>query len=93
MLEFLNNLLGPFYPLMSCILMALIFLLILKLLKVKMKTIITILVNILVGGIVLCLINYIPGINITVDIWRSLAVGVFGVPAVIVIVVLYFLGY
>ena len=93
MLDFFNNILSPFYPLISFIVVGLILLLILKIFKVKLKTIITILINILVGGIVLFCINYIPGINIPIDIWRSLAVGVFGVPAVIVIVILYFLGY
>ena len=67
-----------------------ILILLLKLFHFKVKTIVTILINIIVGGLVLFLINYIPGVNISVDIWKSLAVGVFGLPAVVIILVLHF---
>ena len=81
----------PFLPYISYIVVALIILLLLKILKFKLKTLIKIAINILIGGIVLYFINYIPGINITIDIWRSLAVGVFGVPAVVIILIIYFI--
>ena len=72
----------------SFALVFLIMILIFKLFKFKTKTIITLLINILVGGVVLYFINYIPGISIAIDIWKALAVGAFGLPAVIVILVL-----
>lgn len=59
--------------------------------KAGIKTIIKLLINALVGGVVLFLINYIPGINITIDIFKSLIVGIFGVPGVIFILIYYFI--
>ena len=82
--------LGPFYPIISYALVGIILILLLKLFHFKVKTIVTILINIIVGGLVLFLINYIPGVNISIDIWKSLAVGVFGLPAVVIILVLHF---
>ena len=87
--QFLDSL-QPFYPIISYLLVGLILILLLKLFHFKVKTIVTILINIIVGGLVLFLINYIPGVNIAIDIWKSLAVGVFGLPAVIIILVLHF---
>jgi inhibitor of the pro-sigma K processing machinery len=91
--QFLNelmNFLVPFYPLISYALVAIILILLLKLFHFKIKTIITILINIIAGGLVLFLINYIPGIDIQIDIIKSLIVGVFGLPGVIVILILHF---
>lgn len=91
--QFLNelmNFLVPFYPLISYALVAIILILLLKLFHFKVKTIITILINIIAGGLVLFLINYIPGIDIQIDIIKSLIVGVFGLPGVIVILILHF---
>ena len=92
--QFLNELLNflvPFYPLISYALVAIILILLLKLFHFKVKTIITVLINIIAGGLVLFLINYIiPGINIQIDILKSLIVGVFGLPGVIVILILHF---
>ena len=69
---------------------AIVVFLLLKLLKVKWKTIIGLLLNILIGGIALYFINYIPGINLKIDILSSLVVGVLGIPGVIILLVLYF---
>ena len=91
--QFLNelmNFLVPFYPLISYALVAIILILLLKLFHFKVKTIITVLINIIAGGLVLFLINYIPGIDIQIDIIKSLIVGVFGLPGVIVILILHF---
>lgn len=91
--QFLNelmNFLVPFYPLISYAIVAIILILLLKLFHFKVKTIITILINIIAGGLVLFLINYIPGIDIQIDIIKSLIVGVFGLPGVIVILILHF---
>jgi inhibitor of the pro-sigma K processing machinery len=91
--QFLNDLMNflvPFYPLISYAIVAIILILLLKLFHFKVKTIITILINIIAGGLVLFLINYIPGIDIQIDIIKSLIVGVFGLPGVIVILILHF---
>jgi len=60
-------------------------------LKLKIKLIFKFIINILLGGAILFLINYIPGVNITLDIFKSIVVGVFGIPGAIVVIVYYFL--
>ena len=78
-------------PYLSYIFVALLVIVLLKLLfKFRLKTIITLLINIIIGGLVLFFINYIPGININIDIFKSIIVGVFGVPGVIFILICYF---
>ena len=77
-------------PYLAYIMVALIVLLLLKLFHFKAKTILKMLINILIGGVILFFINSIPGVNVELDIWKSLAVGIFGIPAVIVILVIYF---
>ena len=81
---------NTYSPYISYILVLLVFLLVLKLLRIKTKTIIKLLINIVIGGAILFCVNLIPGISISIDIFKSLAVGIFGIPAVIVILVLHF---
>jgi len=85
-MEFIDS----YSPYISYVVVFLVILLILKLFHIKAKTIIKILINILVGGLVLFCINLIPGVSIGIDVFKSLAVGIFGIPAVIVILVLHF---
>lgn len=62
---------------------------ILKLCKASFKLIIKIALNALLGGIVLFLINYIPSITIPITWWSVLLVGIFGIPAVMILIVVY----
>lgn len=69
---------------------AVIFLLIVKLIfKKGIKTIIKLAINIILGGAILFLVNYIPYIAVEINLVNSLLVGIFGVPAVIVLVIYY----
>lgn len=93
MSELLNEFLlflEPFYPIICYAIIAIIVILLLKLFHFKLKTIISMIINIIVGGLVLFLINYIPGIEITINLWKALFVGVFGFPAVVIVVIAYF---
>ncbi len=69
---------------------AIVFLVILKIFKIKWKFIISLLINILVGGIVLFLVNYIPGVTLEINALNALFVGILGVPAVIILLIYYF---
>lgn len=69
----------------------LIFLLILKVFKVSLKIILKFAINALVGGIILYAVNYIPGINLEITWINATLTGIFGIPAVIVILILYFI--
>ena len=64
----------------------------LKLFKIKWKIIISLLINVLIGGIALYFVNYIPGVNLKIDIVSSLVVGLLGLPGVIILLVLYFIN-
>lgn len=57
----------------------------LKLLKVSFKIIWKLLINALVGGIVLYLLNLIPGVNMPINWLTTVCTGIFGIPAVVVI--------
>lgn len=70
---------------------AIVFLFVLKVFKVKWRFIFSLLFNILVGGLLLYLVNYIPGINLELNIVNSLVVGILGVPGVIILLVLHFI--
>ena len=59
--------------------------LVLKLFKVSFKVIWKLLINALVGGVVLYLLNLIPGISMPINWLTTILTGIFGVPAVIVI--------
>jgi len=66
---------------------AIIFLLVLKLFRIKWKFIFGLLINILIGGLLLYLVNYIPGINLELNVINALIVGILGVPGVILLIV------
>ena len=66
-------------------------LLFLKLVRIKRRIIISLFVNILIGGVALYFINYIPGIDLKIDTLSSLVVGLLGIPVVIILLVLNFI--
>lgn len=68
-----------------------VFLIILKLLKFSLKTIIKIAINTLIGLVVVYLLNLIPGVDIPLEWWSGLIVGVFGVPGAIVLLIISFI--
>ena len=57
----------------------------LKLCKVSFKIIWKLLVNALIGGLVLFVLNFIPGVNMPINWLTTILTGLFGVPAVLVI--------
>ena len=59
--------------------------LVLKLFKVSFKIIWKLLINALIGGVVLYLLNLIPGISMPINWLTTILTGIFGVPAVLVI--------
>ena len=64
---------------------ALIVFVVLKLLKVSFKVLWKLLINALVGGVVLWLLNLSPGVDMPINWLTTIATGLFGVPAVIII--------
>lgn len=61
----------------------------LKLFKATLKTIFTILVNAVIGGLAIWLLNFIPAVEIPLVWWTALLAGIFGVPAVIVMLIVF----
>lgn len=57
----------------------------LKLFKVSFKIIWKLLVNALIGGLVLFVLNFIPGVNMPINWLTTILTGLFGMPAVLVI--------
>ena len=57
----------------------------LKLFKVSFKIIWKLLVNAIIGGLVLFVLNFIPGVNMPINWLTTILTGLFGVPAVLVI--------
>ena len=57
----------------------------LKLFKVSFKFSWKLLVNALIGGLVLFVLNFIPGVNMPINWLTTILTGLFGVPAVLVI--------
>ena len=57
----------------------------LKLFKVSFKIIWKLLVNALIGGLVLFVLNFIPGVNMPINWLTTILTGLFGVPAGLVI--------
>ena len=55
----------------------------LKLFKVSFKIIWKLLVNALIGGLVLFVLNFIPGVNMPINWLTTILTGLFGVPAVL----------
>lgn len=60
--------------------------------KVSAKTIGTLIVNCLVGLLVLYLINWTNLVSIPLDIINAIIVGIFGLPGVVILVILSLLG-
>ena len=82
-----------YMPYLTYILTAIIFILVLKFIfKVGIRTIIKIIINIVAGGIVLCLVNFIPGLNLPITALNSFIVGIFGFPGVIFVIIYHLLG-
>ena len=63
---------------------------VLKLFKVSFKTIVKVAVNAAVGIALIFLLNLIPHVAIPVNWWTALVSGIFGVPGVIVLLILNF---
>ena len=81
-----------FVPYLTYILTVIVFILLLRFVfKFTLKRIFKFVINIIVGGLILFLVNYIPGINITLDVIKSIVVGILGVPGVIIVIIYYFL--
>ena len=68
-----------------------IFLLLHFIFKTSIKLIFKILINSLIGFVILTICNFIPGINVEINIISSLITGVFGIPGAIVIIILSFI--
>lgn len=63
--------------------------LVLKLLKFSVKTIIKFVINAVIGIAVIFLLNLIPGVGIPVTWWTGLVSGLFGIPGVIVLLIIF----
>lgn len=63
---------------------------VLKLFKVSFRTIVKVAVNAAVGIALIFLLNLIPNVAIPVNWWTALVSGIFGVPGVIVLLILNF---
>lgn len=63
---------------------------VLKLFKVSFKTIVKVAINAAVGIALIFLLNLIPNVAIPVNWWTALVSGIFGVPGVIVLLILNF---
>lgn len=63
---------------------------VLKLFRVSFKTIVKVAVNAAVGIALIFLLNLIPNVAIPVNWWTALVSGIFGVPGVIVLLILNF---
>ena len=60
--------------------------------KISAKTITTLIINALVGLLVIWLINFVGLVSIPMNLITCLIVGIFGLPGVIVLVLLCLLG-
>ncbi len=67
-----------------------VLIIVLKLFKVSFRTIVKIAVNAAVGIALIFLLNLIPNVAIPVNWWTALISGFFGVPGVIVLLILSF---
>lgn len=63
---------------------------VLKLFRVSFKTIVKVAINAAVGIALIFLLNLIPNVAIPVNWWTALVSGIFGVPGVIVLLILNF---
>ena len=64
----------------------------LKLLKVSFKVLWKLLINALVGGVVLWLLNLIPGVDMPINWLTTIAGGFSGVPAFFIFFLVIFFG-
>ena len=64
---------------------AIFILTIFRLLKVSNKNISKIIINTALGGLLLIILNYLPGVNLQVSLLTAFLTGLFGLPAVIII--------
>ena len=63
--------------------------LVLKLLKVSIKGILGFIVNAAVGIALIFLLNMIPGVEIPLTWWTGLVSGLFGIPGVVVLLIIF----
>ena len=63
--------------------------LVLKLLKVSIKGILGFIVNAAVGIALIFLLNMIPGVAIPLTWWTGLVSGLFGIPGVVVLLIIF----
>lgn len=79
-----------YIPYLAYILVAVIVSLLLKFVwHFGFKKILAFIFNVIAGGIVLYLINFIPGINIPLNILTSIVVAITGLPGVIFLLIYY----
>lgn len=63
---------------------------VLKLLKFSFKTILKFIINAAIGIGAIFLLNLIPSVAIPVTWWTALITGIFGIPGVIVVLIISF---
>ena len=63
--------------------------LVLKLLKVSIKGILCFIVTAAVGRALIFLLNMIPGVAIPLTWWTGLVSGLFGIPGVVVLLIIF----
>ena len=63
--------------------------LVLKLLKVSIKGILGFIVNAAVGIALIFLLNMIPGVAIPLTWWTGMVSGLFGIPGVVVLLIIF----
>ena len=67
-----------------------VLIIVLKLFKVSIKTILKVAINAAIGVAAIFLLNLIPNVAIPINWWTALISGIFGVPGVIVLLLLSF---
>ncbi len=63
---------------------------VLKLFKFTFGTIVKVLINAVIGIAAMFLLNLIPGVDMPIVWWTALITGIFGVPGVIVVLIISF---
>ena len=67
-----------------------VLIIVLKLFKVSIKTILKVAINAAIGVAAIFLLNLIQNVAIPINWWTALISGIFGVPGVIVLLILSF---
>ena len=67
-----------------------VLIIVLKLFKVSIKTILKVAISAAIGVAAIFLLNLIPNVAIPINWWTALISGIFGVPGVIVLLILSF---